>query len=283
MHGDQSGGHRRSRRIVIACASATMLAVIVTMAIVWARPTNDPAAQPDAAPSVPTPSPGNEQTAQSGDAVTFLRAYADGSPVVLSHLGVGTKDDSLPTLTEYFDYTCYFCARYDVEMGAELSDRAVDGDFNIAHQPVTTSGAAFAYPATTASLIVSQADPAHWVAFHHALLSYFHEQYNSGDGTVVQDGARSFEAVRTIAADAGVPDEVVSTFTPNSVGRYLTTTTNAWVAEDFDGRDPSTLGTPEFVRDQTTVIHSSGTSAQEILRSLVEGMEASSAVDGSHH
>lgn len=252
----QQRADRRIRLVIITVVSVVVVAIIAAVAIIIARQGSE----------------GESGQSQSGDAAAVLGPYADGAPVLYSHLGVGQVDDSLPTLTEYFDYTCHVCADVDVAVGAKLSDQAEKGAFNIEYQPVTTVGMAFQKPATTASLIVAQKDPDHWVTFHHALLAYFEEQFNGGNGTVIQDLDKSTAQVKQIAEDSGVPADVVSTFTQNSVDAYLTTTTNAWTAKTFQGRDQSNFGTPEFVRDGTTVIKLTGTSADELFNTIMTGM-----------
>lgn len=246
---------RRIRLTIIGVVTVVVLAIIAAVTIAIVRGGND-----------------DQSGSQSGDAAAVLGPFADGSPVLLSNLGLGQTDDSLPTLTEYFDYTCHVCADVDAAVGERLGEQAEKGAFNIAYQPVTTVGMAYQKPATTASLIVAQKDPEHWVDFHHALLAYFEEQFNAGNGTVIQDLDKSTDQVAQIATEAGVPAGVVSTFTQNSVDAYLTTTTNEWTAKTFDGRDPSSFGTPEFVKDGTTVIKLSGTSADAIFETIMTGM-----------
>ncbi|MCI1787912.1 MAG: thioredoxin domain-containing protein [Actinomyces sp.] len=265
MREEQARKDRRTRNTIIGVVAVLVVAIVVAVALVIV---NQRKAQ-DAA-----------QSEQSGEAAAVLGPFASGAPVLLGPDGVGTSDPSLPTLTEYFDYTCHVCANVDVMVGPQLSEKAESGAFNIAYQPVTTVGMEYQKPSTTASLIVAQKDPEHWVDFHHALLAYFQTQYNGGDGTVINDLDASFAQVKSIAADAGVSQDVISTFTEDAVDAYLTTTTNAWIALDPEGRVEQ-FGTPEFVRDGTSVITLSGTSADEILGSLTEGMSGSAPESGS--
>ena len=171
------------------------------------------------------------------------------------HLGIGNVDESLPTLTEYFDYSCHVCAAYDVAFGEQATQDALDGKFNIKYQPVNTVKAPYQYAATTASLIAAQkVDAQTWGKFHNALLAYFNEAYTSGNGSVVQDLSKSAKQVKTIASQVGIPEDVVNSFPENGVDEYLTKTTQAWANATYEGRSPNSLGTPEFVINDKTAL-----------------------------
>jgi len=259
MREEQARKDRRTRNTIIGVVVVLIVAIIVAVVLVIVNDRNNQEAA---------------QSEQSGNAAALLGPYAGGDPVLLGPDGVGSTDPSLPTLTEYFDYTCHVCAAVDTAAGPQISEMAQSGEFNIAYQPVTTVGMDFQKPATTASLIVAQKDPEHWTAFHHALLSYFNDRYTAGDGTVIEDLDKSFSQVKTIAADAGVSQDVIDTFTEDAVTNYLATTTAAWTNLLPSGRDPQNFGTPEFVRDGTTVIPLTGTSADQIVQSITSGMSA---------
>lgn len=256
MREAQEKADKRNRAIVVSIVAVVVLAVIATVAIVIGNQLKA------------------KNEAETADPTTTLGEYAGGAPVLYSHLGIGKVDDSLPTLTEYFDYSCHACANIDVLIGQTVSDDAKNGEYNIEFQPVTTVGMAYANPATSASLIVAQKDPDHWIAFHHSLLSYFRSQFNAGKGTVIQDQQKSWEQVKTLATEAGVPSDVVKTFPVNVVTDYLSTSTAAWKAANIADRNG--LGTPEFVKDHSTRITLSGNDATAILASLRTGMGLSS-------
>ena len=179
--------------------------------------------------------------------------------------GVGQADPSLPTLTEYFDYSCHACADTDAAIGAQLTQWAEQGRYNIEIQSVTTVGMEYQKAATSASLVVAQKDPDHWTAFHHALLAYFRTQFQASNGTVVQDLEASWRQVKTIASETGVPQGVVDTFPLNVSDDYLKASTAAWQGANVAGRG-SSLGTPEFVKDHARMIPL--TSAAELQQSI---------------
>ena len=232
----QARADRRTRNIIIGLVVLILVVIIGAIATVIIQ--------------------SNHKKAQDSQAATAaIGTYGDGAPIVVSHLGIGKVDESLPTLTEYFDYSCHVCAAYDVAFGEQATQDALDGKFNIKYQPVNTVKAPYQYAATTASLIAAQkVDAQTWGKFHNALLAYFNEAYNSGNGSVVQDLSKSAKQVKTIASQVGIPEDVVNSFPENGVDDYLTKTTQAWANATYEGRSPNSLGTPEFVVNDKTAL-----------------------------
>ena len=232
----QARADRRTRNIIIGLVALILVVIIGAIAAVIIQ--------------------SNHKKAQDSQAATAaIGTYGDGAPIVVSHLGIGKVDESLPTLTEYFDYSCHVCAAYDVAFGEKATQDALDGKFNIKYQPVNTVKAPYQYAATTASLIAAQkVDAQTWGKFHNALLAYFNEAYNSGNGSVVQDLSKSAKQVKTIASQVGIPEDVVNSFPENGVDEYLTKTTQARANATYEGRSPNSLGTPEFVINDKTAL-----------------------------
>lgn len=256
MREAQAKADKRTKIIIIAVVLVVVLAVVATVGIVIAKQLHD------------------KNAARTADPATTLGEYAGGAPIIYSHLGVGKADESLPTLTEYFDYSCHACADIDVLIGSAVSQGAANGEYNIAFRPVTTVGMAYSNPATTAILVVAQKDPDHFIDFHHAVLSYFASQFNLGKGQVIQNEEKSWEQVKQIASEVGVPADVVSSFPINATSDYLETSTQAWREAPVSGREG--LGTPEFVNNDNAKITLSGKDADSILASLRSGMGLSS-------
>lgn len=236
MRQAQERADRRTRIIVISAVAVIVLAVVAAVGgVIWKQQ-----AQVNAARNV--------------DASDVLGIYADGRPVIVNGNGVVTEaDPNLPTLTEYFDYTCHVCADLDVAAGKDLTTWAAQGYYNLELQPVITVNMEYLKPATSASLIVAQKAPDKWVDFHHALLAYFATQYQASNGTVVQNQEASWKQVKTIAAEVGVPSDVIGTFPLNAAEDYLKASTTAWQNANYSGRNNG-LGTPELIKDHSTVI-----------------------------
>ncbi|MDC4232227.1 DsbA family protein [Actinomyces sp. B33] len=257
MRQAQERADKRTRNIIIGVVAAVVVAVIAVVAIVVGNQIAKNARAHDSANTA------------------LLGSYEDGGPIVVSSKGVGVADDSVPTLTEYFDYSCHACADIDGFIGRDLSDGALAGDYTLEIQPVTVVGVEYAGPATTASLIVADQAPDHWIEFHHALLAYFGSQYRAGEGRVVSNEEASWKQVKSIALEVGVPQEIVDSFPVNVSDAYLERATNEWREAPIAGREG--LGTPEFVKDHSTKIVLSGTDAPSILETIRTGMGLESA------
>ena len=235
MRQAQERADRRTRIIVISVVTVVVLAVVASVAYVILRQR------------------AIIEEARNVDPASVLGDYADGRPVVVGPNGVGQADPSLPTLTEYFDYSCHACADLDAYLGEDLTTWAAEGHYNLEIQPVITVNMDYLKPATSASLVVAQKAPDKWVDFHHALLAYFRTQFQASNGTVVQNLDASWKQVKVIAAEVGVPSDVIETFPVNAVEDYLKASTTAWQNAGFNGRGDG-LGTPELIKDRSTVI-----------------------------
>ena len=182
----QERADRRTRIIVISVVAAIILAVVGAVGgVIWKQQS-----QINAARNV--------------DASEVLGVFADGRPIVVNGNGVSSQaDPNLPTLTEYFDYSCHACADLDAVLGEDLTTWASEGHYNLELQPVITVNMDYLKPATGASLVVAQKAPDKWVEFHHALLAYFRTQFQAGNGTVVQNLDASWKQVKQIATEVG--------------------------------------------------------------------------------
>ena len=233
----QERADRRTRIIVISSVAAIVLAVVGAVGgVIWKQ-------QADI------------NAARNVDASEVLGVFADGRPIVVNGNGVSSQaDPNLPTLTEYFDYSCHACADLDAVLGQDLTTWASEGHYNLELQPVITADWEYLKPATGASLVVAQKAPGKWVEFHHALLAYFRTQFQAGNGKVAQNLDASWKQVKQIATEVGVPADVIATFPVNAVEPYLAASSNAWKNASVDGREPNKLGTPELVKDHSTLV-----------------------------
>ena len=237
----QERADRRTRIIVISSVAAIVLAVVGAVGgVIW-----KPQADINAARNV--------------DASTILGVFADGRPIIVNGNGVSAQaDPNLPTLTEYFDYSCHACADLDAYIGNDLTTWASQGHYNLELQPVITVDMEYLKPATGASLVVAQKAPDKWIEFHHALMAYFRSQFNAQNPAVINNLDSSWKQVKQIATEVGVPSDVIATFPVNAVDSYLQASSTAWKEASVDGRDPNKLGTPELVKDHSTLISRSG-------------------------
>ena len=237
----QERADRRTRIIVISSVAAIVLAVVGAVGgVIWKQ-------QADI------------NAARNVDASTILGVFADGRPIIVNGNGVSAQaDPNLPTLTEYFDYSCHACADLDAYIGNDLTTWASQGHYNLELQPVITVDMEYLKPATGASLVVAQKAPDKWIEFHHALMAYFRSQFNAQNPAVINNLDSSWKQVKQIATEVGVPSDVIATFPVNAVDSYLQASSTAWKEASVDGRDPNKLGTPELVKDHSTLISRSG-------------------------
>ena len=232
----QERADRRVRIVVISVVALVVLGIAGAVgAVIWQQKSE-------------------ENTARNVDASEVLGVFADGRPIIVNGNGVSAEPDpNLPTLTEYFDYSCHACADVDSILGEDLTTWASQGHYNLELQPVITVDMDYLKPATGASLVVAQKAPDNWIEFHHALLAYFRTQFQSGNGTVVRNMDASWKQIKQIAAGVGVPEDVIATFPLNAAESYLQSATNAWGSANYSGRG-ETLGTPELIKDHSSVI-----------------------------
>lgn len=210
-----------------------------------------------------------QEEAANVDPATVLGAYADGRPIVLTPSGIGEADPTVPTLSEYFDYSCQACAQAEVLFGEQIAQDVKDGKYNVAYQPVS-GHAPYQLPAVSASLVVAQKAPEQWHDFHHALMSFFLDQKKAGDGRIIGDLTKSAEQVRQLALSVGVPEDIVVTFPVNIAEDYLDKAHEAWSATHVEGRDG--FFTPEFVANGAKKVELNSFEPEAVMSALREAL-----------
>ena len=98
----QERADRRVRIIVISVVALVVLGIAGAVgAVIWQQKNE-------------------ENTARNVDASEVLGVFADGRPIIVNGNGVSAEPDpNLPTLTEYFDYSCHACADVDSILGED--------------------------------------------------------------------------------------------------------------------------------------------------------------------
>ncbi|RRC95072.1 thioredoxin [Schaalia canis] len=237
LRAEQERSDRRIRTIVIATVAAIVALVVAVVAYVISQQLQA------------------QQEAANVDPAAVLGVYADGRPIVVSASGIGQADPAVPTLTEYFDYSCGGCAQAELLFGKQVAQDVKDGKYNVAYQPVS-GHAPYQLPAVSASLIVAQKSPEQWHDFHHALMRFFVEQTKTGDNRIIADLNQSAMQVRELAASVGVPDEIIATFPSNVAEDYLRQAGEAWNKTVVEGRNG--FFTPELVAQGSRKIELDG-------------------------
>ena len=152
-----------------------------------------------------------------------------------------TSDGAIPvgdaaapvTVEIWFDYMCPACGAFEGANGDELDRLVEEGTARVELRPISfldkfSSGTAYSTRAANAIATVADAAPDRAWEFHAAL--YAHQPAEGSEGL-------SDEQIAAIAADVGVPDDVVATF---DAGTHV-----GWVASATrEAFDSGISGTP---------------------------------------
>lgn len=207
----------RRRRLVMVLGVGVILALVVAIVFVIVQATGG---DDDGGGAVDT----------SGPVVTPENLNADG--------GIAVGDDTAPvTVTLYVDYMCPACGAFEEANGPELDRLMEAGTVQLDLRPISfldraSNGTQFSTRAANAIWTTTDASPNDVWAFHKAL--YADQPEEGSDGL---DNDR----IAAIAEDAGVPADVVDTFTDYRFG--------SWVA-DFTEKafeDDGVEGTPTIL------------------------------------
>ncbi|MFC4068762.1 DsbA family protein [Actinoplanes subglobosus] len=112
------------------------------------------------------------------------------------------------TVAVYLDYMCPYCGRFERANSTDLGDLVAAGDITLELHPMSfldraSNGAGYSTRAANAIVTVADRDAAHLLAFNSALF-----ENQPAEGTTGLDDAR----IAALAAGAGVPESVISTF-----------------------------------------------------------------------
>ncbi|MDO5049293.1 MAG: thioredoxin domain-containing protein [Actinomycetaceae bacterium] len=248
MRQKQAQKEKQTRAIIFAVVG--VLLAITVIAVIWVITQSNAQKQ-------------ENQVEGSGDGTV--------TSMVVSAEGTGVADPAVPTLQEYFDYSCHACANMETMIGPEMWTAVENGEINLELIPVNVVRMAWQFPTAHAAFLIYENEPEKFADFHHEAHSFFHSQFTAGDASIIQDEAKSLEKVKEIATEVGVSSELVDKFTADGANDVLETNTQAWSEADVEGRDG--LGTPEYVSGGKQ-IRISGNNAEEVAQMLLDGVKA---------
>lgn len=219
--------------IVVVVVLLALVAIGVAAVIYYNKADSSPAdPQPTTTESAAPSQAGSEISA---DELTFI----------VSADGVGTEKEGVPTIEEFYDYSCHACADVSNIIGPSLVKAVKEGKINVKLMPVDVVNMEWHPVATQAAAIVYRDSPEYFVEYHQELMTFFKGQFDTGNGKVVQDATASAEKVKEIASRIKVPDEVIAKFDPEGAKAALQSNTDMWMNLTVEGREG--LGTPEFI------------------------------------
>lgn len=181
------------RNRIIAISSLVVALAALAVVFVWILSQAKPAA-----PSVDSNHPLKGVTAPAG-------ALSNGSiPVGAKGTAGSTSPAGAVTVSVYYDYMCPYCAKFEAANAGALDKMVAAGEVTVEYHPVAfldqqSQGAQYSTRAVQAVAYVADADPAHFVAFHEALLAS-----QPAEGTTGPTDA----GIAAIAVTAGVPQAV---------------------------------------------------------------------------
>jgi len=159
-----------------------------------------------------------------------------GELVVPQHLTpagaipVGAADAPV-TVEIYFDYMCPACGLFEAANGDELDRLLADGVARVELRPIAfldeqSRGTEYSTRSANAVAVIADAAPDRVWAFHTAM--YAHQPDEGSEGL-------SDEQIAAIAADAGVPADVVDRFTDGTYRPWVATVTREAFASGVHG------------------------------------------------
>lgn len=199
----------RRRRVTLAVGGLVILALVVAIVV-----------------AVVKASGGDDGPSASGEVVVPRNASASGA--------IPVGDEAAPVTVEiYYDYMCPACGLFEATNGDELDRLLEEGVARFELRPISfldeqSDGTEYSTRSANAIAAVADAAPESVWSFHTAL--YEHQPEEGSDGL-------SDDEIADIATDAGVPADVVDSFTD---GTY-----RGWVADVTEKAfDSGIQGTP---------------------------------------
>jgi protein-disulfide isomerase len=219
QRGRQRQRQQKRRRYVTVGGGLIILALLVAIAVTLVRATAHEA-----------PPGASQQSSAAPSAATAGGAIVVGSATA-------------PVKVEiYLDYMCPFCGRFERANGTELERLVTDGTIRLELHPLAfldkaSNGTRYSTRAANAVATVADRDPGAVLAFSTAL--YAHQPAERSAGLLD-------DQIAGIASGAGVPKDVVDSFTQRRFGRWVADSTS--VAFSRDG----ITGTPTVKVNGTT-------------------------------
>ena len=230
----QARRDKRNKVIAIGGLSAAVVTLVVVAAIII----------------VPSLGPGIAYTADDADTVTLADVTAPATAESNGAIPVGPDGvageaaaDGDVVVSVYYDYMCPYCGQFEAANDAELAQLREEGGVTVEYHPISfldgqSAGGEYSTRAGNAAAVVADQAPEQFAAFSSALFANQPEEGTKG---------LSDEEIADLAAEAGVPDDVVDQFTATAgdadwrtFAPWLAATTNQ-AASDLGGISTPTV------------------------------------------
>jgi protein-disulfide isomerase len=215
IRAEQAKKERRTRALLIAGAVA-LVALIVVAGILIAQQANKSYLEDV------------EVRPANSDLHGGISVGADGA--------AGTANDGAPVLDVYLDFMCPHCVEFEAVNAADLTELRAAGDVTVVYHPVAIvdPGAAGASQRSAiAAAAVANYAPDQFAAFTDAVFAFQEQELV----------ALSDDQLAEIAADVGVPQEAIDTFTDGQYPEWVEAATNQME------RDTGNRSTPQVLLD----------------------------------
>lgn len=244
----QTSGRGVTMPVAVPVTVALVLGLAIGLIAGWLlpRPGSDSAAvgQPVAteAPAATDPAAGGDEQASAPPALspaapTGVEGGPDGSEE-FAGLVIGTEG---PLVELFEDYVCPFCARLELNSGAQLRERALAGEFRLVMHPIAFLTEDSPRAANASACVYQNEEFDTWVAFHEGI----YERQDPSEAT----GQFTNEILLTLADEVGASSEAtVSCISEGSFGPWVADITAQAFARGVGGTPTLAVdGTPTDV------------------------------------
>lgn len=158
----------------------------------------------------------------------------DGSWTYGSDLAVGSSTVDAPVLDVYFDYSCHFCANFEMAHSEEMRTLTADGRITLALHPVQALDQDWTNMAYNAMGAVLDNEPDKALDYHNALLSHFGTAFSQQDAGLLTE-----DAIDDVASQTGLSSDTRSAIKKavksSGYQKWIDTSTQAFRDGGFQG------------------------------------------------
>lgn len=178
-------------------------------------------------------------------------ADAQGGISVGADLTAGSVNDDAPVVDVYLDYTCHYCSQFEEINEEDLQAMATEGLITLKLHPVaildsTGDYSGYTSLAANAAATVAQYAPDKFLEMNNALFANYNAIVAADDEDDQDTVAAlySLDGIEQVAAEVGVPDDVIAKFADGEFIDWVESTTRQFAKDGY-------TGTPTVIVDGT--------------------------------